>query len=90
MLEGNNNSFEIVWETPEGVGPGKPSMKWAPRLEAIKERPGEWALIGEDTPTSVRTWLQRRHPGFEFAQRGVVDSRAAKLYARYVGTEDAE
>lgn len=77
----------IKWETPEEDKGGRKPGKWVAIAEALKERPGEWALVAEDD------WVQSaRHTlvpnGCEVSCRGVnkpVAGKAEKIYARYIG-----
>jgi hypothetical protein len=57
-------------------------------IEALRGRPGEWALIKQDVSISATTWWKKR-PGLE-ARSSTIGKAKNKcdVYARWVG-EDA-
>ena len=80
---------DIVWQDPPPVPPPvgrqKPS-KYAVLAEALRERPGQWALattLGSDSSTITSYLKKRLGPGFEVTSRRNGDKR--DVYARYVG-----
>lgn len=76
--------MELKWETPShGAADGR--ERWAPVLDQLRDRPGEWAVIAEDATANLGAQLKRTHSGFEFTARGVKNNRAEKVYGRYVG-----
>lgn len=84
--------MDIKWEEPTPNGRGnKPLRDWAGIAALLRDRPGEWAVVAEDVSTSVASNIkQGRHRGFDAGEfevtcRGVKNSRAEKIYARYVG-----
>ena len=87
---------EIVWEGPPASARGGRHAKYEHLwiAEALRGRPGDWALILEDVPATIahqikRGILKAYRPAGSFEARTVsVDvskGRAAKIYARYVG-----
>lgn len=56
-------------------------------IDALKARPGEWALIKEDVNVNVSTWWKKR-PGLE-AKASTIGKAKSKcdVYARWVGEE---
>lgn len=84
--------MEIKWEepTPDGRG-NKPFRDWAGISALLRDRPGEWAVVAEDVSVSTASHIKRgRFRGFvagefEAVSRNVINGRAEKIYARYVG-----
>lgn len=92
------------WEEPPPptASNGMPT-RWAPRLEPLKARPGQWARVldymSRHSAYGVRRYLRgmRRHQPanvdpseWEFAARRMPeDSEWWALWARYVGGGDA-
>lgn len=72
--------MQINWETPSKVKSGR--GKYAELAKALQERPGEWALVGEDMPATTATYLKSTY-GLEATVRDVSNGRA-KVYARFV------
>lgn len=66
---------------------------WEERLEALRERPQEWARFGPypaGTAYVMRTRLTRRYSDFEFTARKTSpsgDQKRAFLFARYLGDD---
>lgn len=56
-------------------------------LDALAARPGEWALITEDTSPATTTWW-RKQPGIE-AKSSTIGKPKGKVdvYARWVGVK---
>jgi hypothetical protein len=89
----------IRWEEPPPHGNNKPKRpsKYQPIADALRARPGKWAVVLEDTPTGscgtfafkVRTGYGPFAPerSFEAKTVGPAAGRSAKVYARYVGDE---
>lgn len=83
----------IKWEDPAPASSGRGSTKWAAILGELRERPGVWALIGEDVSSSAAAAIRagrlgRSEPGeFDVTMREMKASRG-KLYARYRGTSN--
>lgn len=74
----------IKWETPEPATRGRNATRWADIVEALKVRPGVWALVAEGDGSNASAALKKR--GCEVTLRGVDRSgKVAKIYARYVG-----
>lgn len=92
----------IVWEdpAPSRRGPVRWRSRWADALDALRERPGQWARIGVMDPpqrraadTARRINLGRvpeaRPAGaFEATSRMLDDGLRYAVYARYVGAPD--
>ena len=78
----------VKWELPSEDRRGRPegTGRWIDIANALKENPGEWALVAEDAwVQSARQSLLSR--GCEITCRGVnkpVAGKAEKIYARYV------
>lgn len=72
-------------------GPKAGTYGWQHIVDALAERPGEWAAIGSlTTPGSIgRRGQELRRRGVQVAQRSNGDGTAT-LYGRYVGIEQAE
>jgi hypothetical protein len=85
------------WEEPEEArGPGKALGRvLAPVFDVLRSRPNEWALIRtygarSGSSNAVRVLKRQIHriPGrWEFASR--VDEKGSRLYARYLGPDEA-
>lgn len=80
-------TIAIQWQNP----PARPKQAHTPGtentaiIEALKQNPGQWALIKTDTYPSVTTWWKNR-PGFEARSSKVgKDNGKWDVYARYVG-----
>lgn len=80
----------VKWETPEEDKRGRKGGRWTEIVDALKERPGEWALVAEDEwVQSARQSLLPR--GCEITCRGMnipVAGKAEKIYARFVEDQD--
>jgi hypothetical protein len=59
----------LVWETPPPAQRGRKSTKWAAIVEALKDRPGEWAVIATDAPRASTSGLKNRFPGTQWMSR---------------------
>lgn len=84
---------KIEWEEPPPKTT-RSGSKWDPIAKALKSRPGQWACIGRNIPTTVVTDINRgtlicwRPEGaFEAVTRNHTDRWKADVYARYVGEE---
>jgi hypothetical protein len=89
-------TFDITWETPRASRPKseskqqpKKSMKkYEPFVEALKERPGDWAVFKRSSSPTFSTRLKEAYPGIETTCRNV-DSADGKqrfdIYARWTG-----
>jgi hypothetical protein len=80
----------LRWEDPPNIRRGQ-NQDWSAIAEALKLRPGEWAVIAVKDNPSAATWLAaniRRgsYPafgtGFETVARKVHGE--SRVYARYV------
>lgn len=89
----------IRWEDPPAAkGPGL-GAAWGPVADALRARPGEWALIEEGAPaTTTANHVSHgkiaafRPPGsFEAVARSrgrdSIGQRQHDIYARFVGAE---
>lgn len=72
--------MDIKWEEPDATRRG--NGEYAALADALKARPGEWALVSENSHASVTGHLKRRY-GLEAVARETKDGRA-KIYARFV------
>ena len=90
----------IRWEEPpteHGNTKPKPPSKYQPIADALREHPGEWALILTGNPPGTCASLANRiRTGARpFAPAGAFDAKvigpasgaASKVYARYLGEE---
>lgn len=85
---------DIKWEAPEPDGRGRGA--WDDTAEALRSRPGEWALVAEDVSASTAIAIKRARlaafapaGSFEAVSRSASNNRRARIYARYVGGESA-
>lgn len=88
---------DIKWEAPpEGERRGARGT-WKTVADALRARPGEWALISENADRSMTTRIKDGQgrawrPAGSFEARGVgfqdQGRRRVKLYARYVGGDE--
>jgi hypothetical protein len=90
----------IRWEEPPPHGntlKPKPASKYQAVADALRARPGEWALIAENLPSGSAGALSNGirigrpsvfRPAGEFESRcvGSAGSTSAKVYARFVGS----
>lgn len=86
----------IRWEEPP-TEHGNGRHKFQQIAEALRARPGEWAVVAEDrTPGSASGFAYRVRNGFgPFAPRKSFEAKAvgpamgssSKVYARYVGEQ---
>ncbi|UOR02014.1 hypothetical protein MUN77_01390 [Leucobacter allii] len=74
----------LLWEAPPKTRRGREST-WDPVVAELKTRPGEWAVVKQDCSASTADYLKRTYPGLEVRSRGVKNSRAERIYARWVG-----
>jgi len=88
----------VRWEEPpekHGNVKPKPPSKFQPIADALRERPGEWALIVENKPSGTCGGLAHRikngvgpfapAKSFEAKAIGSAVGSYSKVYARYVG-----
>ncbi len=88
----------IRWEEPpkaHGNAKPKPPSKYQPVADALRARPGEWALIAEGKlPGTAGTLAGRVRAGvgpwapprsFESKAVGPASGSSSKVYARFVG-----
>jgi hypothetical protein len=76
---------------PRG-GSNKGTGKWAEIAKALKERPGEWALIGEGVSATLVSRINKATQTSAFDPAGAFqatgrnyDNSRCDIYARYVG-----
>jgi len=83
----------IRWEDP----PDGAVYQWDEIADALRDRPGEWALIVEPASVSLTTTLAYQirngyRPAFQpagsFQAKAYVKSGDLRVYARYVGRDD--
>lgn len=70
----------MKWQAP----PEPKAGKWAVITAALRERPGDWALVLEGVTTANARLLRKRFPGFEFVSRQDGGGKA-NIFGRYVG-----
>lgn len=88
----------IRWEEPpaeHGNAKPKPPLKYQAAADAMRGRPGEWALITENRASGTAGNLAHRikngvgpfAPAHSFEARcvGPAGGSSSKVYARYVG-----
>ncbi|HET6916873.1 MAG TPA: hypothetical protein VFH56_12355 [Acidimicrobiales bacterium] len=88
---------QIKWAEPPSDGRARRSDQtdWSAIADALRARPGEWALIQQDVSTSVASQVRRGYykgftPGeFEAVSRSRAEYSKWRgdIYARYIGTE---
>ena len=62
-----------------------PGAENAAIIDALKARPGQWALIKEDTYPNATAWWKKR-PGIEAKSSTIGhDKNKCDIYARWVG-----
>jgi hypothetical protein len=74
--------------------PPKPTTRWTPVRQALRERPGEWARVATNASRTISVIFPRAD-GFETTVRKTVsdaprDARVYDIYARYVGSKEAQ
>lgn len=79
------NTPVIAWTAPpEPRVANRQVSRHQPVLDALKGRPGEWALVYEDVSRNVSSWFKAQ--GCEVKTRRVSDSydtANADIYARW-------
>lgn len=84
------------WESPPARNqPGRGSTIWADRLEKLRARPGEWALLGEYSASMI-TQFRKGMTGpadidrsdYEMTGRMSGNGNRMNVYMRYVGKPD--
>ena len=79
---------DIKWGTPPQPDHGPGSTRFLAEAAALRERPGEWALIsgseGIKYPSNIPGYAAFKGGGFEFTSRRRGDGMA-DVYARFVG-----
>lgn len=79
---------KFVDELPPRSDAGRVS---SPVWAALRERPGQWALVSEAVNCGSASMYAKTHPGFEMASRNTREiggKKVVDVYARYVGTTD--
>jgi hypothetical protein len=86
---------DIVWEDPPPAMSGGHRLVWADRLAPLRERPGEWANLGEHN-TSIAVRIRQGRAGscapgeFEATVRHADSGRGrGTIYVRYVGKAES-
>ena len=79
---------DIQWAEPPARRRGRPE-KWLAVCDALRERPGEWALIRRGRTSDAQPWRDGRIAGtmpgeFEATTRSAGDGKY-DIYVRYVG-----
>lgn len=85
---------DLKWQDPPPNAAGRPSLTdWRAVAAALRERPGEWALVVEGVSISTATNIKKARlvafaPAGSFeavARNGSNKTKRADIYARYVG-----
>jgi hypothetical protein len=91
MTSKNDPPEQLEWEAPPPSAARRGS-KWDPIAKALKQRPGQWACIGRDIPTTIVTTIRngglrcfQPKGSFEAATRNHSSRWQADVYVRYVG-----
>jgi len=84
----NEPNLTLVEEAPPPRRRGARREKYREHLSQLKENPGKWFRIMEDTPQTIQTATAycRKHfgdEGYEFSVRNV-DENASHLFAVFV------
>lgn len=81
----------IEWSDP-GPTASRKGSKWDATAAALKSRPGQWACIGRDVPTTIVTTIRRGElkcfapeGAFEAVVRNHSSRWQGDVFARYVG-----
>jgi len=84
---------DLEWEQPPPTAARRGS-KWDATAAALKNKPGKWACIGRDVPTTIVTTINRGElrcfkpaGSFECVTRNHTSRWQADVYARYVGEQ---
>jgi len=90
-------TIEIIWEDPSPSrlkGPDNPLIpeksmkKYAPFVNALKDRPEQWAVFKRASSPTFSTRLKAAYPGVETTCRNVKSGDGKQrfdIYARWVG-----
>ena len=84
----------VQWkEPPPPARNDRRSQKWEAVNEALRSRPGVWALVAENTSATVATAIRRsslaalRGGVFEARSVNSNDQAKADIYARFMGDQ---
>ena len=88
--------MELDWQEPPKKVRAYRVGKWVPIFEALRARPGQWALVNQDAAGGTGTKIRKGHvagcEAGEFETRIVINpnsiGRRGALYLRYVGGSD--
>lgn len=82
---------EIEWKNPPASRSGPNGFDWRGVADALRARPGEWALVRKDTSSTHATYIKQARI-VAFAPAGSFDARSvqvgdgkADIYARFIG-----
>lgn len=88
---------EISWEAPPPKTrvAREPDRRWMDIAEALRSRPGEWAVVSRDSSASIVTQIRNGRivafagGGFEAPARTIPDTspKRYQVFARYVGSQ---
>lgn len=85
-----SNPTGLVWEDPPVARTS--STVWTPIADALRARPGQWAMVAEDATPGTANNISSggikafRDGDFEASARSIEGRPGrAKIYARYVG-----
>lgn len=80
--------IDIKWEEPPANGGGR--GRWTDLATALRARPGAWALIADDVPSSLVSSTNKGRisdfqPAGAFQARGqTIGKNRSRVWARYV------
>lgn len=77
--------MELKWEEPPPSRSGPGSNRYQPAMDALRSRPGEWAVVADGVAASTTAYLRKRFAGFEFTQRQNDDGKTFRTYGRFIG-----
>lgn len=83
-----------AWETPPQPGASRPTTRheefpWHEVAEALRARPGEWALLREGMDGRSTAYNVKHARFTPFRPEGAFDAvaRGGRVYVRFIGTE---
>lgn len=84
---------QVSWSTPpKAVAGRRGNPRWAAIAQALRNNPGEWAMVAENVYASTAHMIRTGgysafapSGSFEVTTRGNVKGVSAEVYARYVG-----
>ena len=83
--------MELQWKAPEpSAWAPRRTTKWKSIADALRDRPGQWALVAESVSRALASGIKKRVllPGeFEITTRKNGEDGKCDMYARYIGGE---